>query len=802
MFRLFQYATLGLLFVFSLPVLGQSIYHNGWIDFNKNGKKDIYEDPKQDIDQRVADLLSQMTLEEKTCQTATLYGYGRVLKDMLPTPEWKNEIWKDGIANIDEHLNGVKNHATFVSNEYTYPYSKHAEAINTMQKWFIEETRLGIPVDFTNEGIHGLNHDRATPLPAPIAIASTWNKELVYEAGQIVGREAKALGYTNIYTPILDVARDQRWGRIIETYGEDPFLIASLGTQMVNGLHSQGIASTLKHFAVYGIPKGGRDGNVRTDAHVAPRELFEMHLYPFRKVIEATNPECVMSSYNDWNGEPISGSSYFLTDILRNQFGFGGYVVSDSRAVEFLFDKHKVANSPKDGVRQVVEAGLDVRTGFTPPSDFILPLRELVKEGTVSMDILDRNVAHVLKMKFRLGLFDHPFVENPEKANQVVASADAKQFELKMARQALILLKNENNLLPLDVKKYPRIFITGPMANQSKYQVSRYGPSNLPVTTVLQSLKDYLGNQSQVSYLKGCELIDEHWPDSEIFPYELTKAEKASIDSATSEASKSDIIFAVVGEDETIVGESKSRTNLDLPGRQNQLLQALKATGKPLVVILINGHPLTINWVQRNADAIFETWFSNPEMGKALAQTLFGEYCPAGRLPVTVPKTVGQIEYNFPFKQASQSDEVEHGTGSIGCAQVNGFLYPFGFGLSYTTFEYSKLTVNTQISGGKGKIEISVDVKNTGKYKGDEVVQLYLKDLVSSVITYESVLRGFERVTLNPGETKTVHFELVPDDLSIYDKNTHYGIEPGKFKIRIGTSSVDIKLEQEFEILN
>jgi beta-glucosidase len=331
------------------------IYNKGCIYFNKNGRMDLYEDPSQPVDKRVEDLLSQMNLDEKSCQMATLYGYGRVLKDELPTDNWKNEIWKDGIANIDEDLS-----SQYKKTQYSFPFSKHAEAINTIQKWFIENTRLGIPVDFTNEGIHGLTHDRATPLPAPISIGSTWDRNLVRQAGETVGREAKALGYTNIYTPILDVARDPRWGRVVECYGESPFLIAELGKQMCLGVQSQGVASTLKHFAVYSVPKGGRDGNARTDPHVAPRELHQLFLYPFQRVIQEAHPLGVMSSYNDWNGEPITGSHYFLTELLRQQFGFHGYVVSDSRAVEFLYEKHHVAADFKDATRQAVEAGLNV----------------------------------------------------------------------------------------------------------------------------------------------------------------------------------------------------------------------------------------------------------------------------------------------------------------------------------------------------------------------------------------------------------------------------------------------------------
>ncbi len=334
-------------FLFSISHCVQaqtSIYKTGWIDFNKDGKKDVFEDSRQPVQKRIDNLLSQMTLNEKTVQLATLYGFGRVLKDTLPTPAWKTNIWKDGIANIDEQLANTTFHKE-MRTTLSFPFSRHATAINQIQKWFIEETRLGIPVDFTNEGIHGLAHDRATPMPAPIAMGSTWNKNLIYKEGQIIGREAKALGYTNVYAPILDVARDQRWGRIVECYGEDPFLIAELGKQMVLGVQREGVGSTVKHFAVYSVPKGAREGDARTDPHVAPRELHQLYLYPFRRVIQEARPVGIMSSYNDWDGEPVTGSHYFLTQLLRKEYGFDGYVVSDSRAVEFIESKHQVAGA-------------------------------------------------------------------------------------------------------------------------------------------------------------------------------------------------------------------------------------------------------------------------------------------------------------------------------------------------------------------------------------------------------------------------------------------------------------------------
>lgn len=771
-----------------------AIYHDGWIDFNKNGKKDIFEDPAQPVELRIADLLAQMTLEEKTCQTATLYGFGRVLKDEQPTPEWKQEIWKDGIANIDEDLNGVTNTPS-ANTPYSYPFSRHAEAINTVQRWFVEQTRLGIPVDFTNEGIHGLNHDRATSLPAPIAIGSTWDKALVREAGEIVGREAKALGYTNVYAPILDLARDPRWGRTLECYGEDPFLVAELGKQMTLGIQGQGVASTLKHFAVYSVPKGGRDGAVRTDPHVAPRELYELYLYAFRRVIQEAHPLGVMSSYNDWDGVPITGSYYFLTALLRQQFGFDGYVVSDSDAVEYLFTKHHVAGTYKEAVRQAIEAGLNVRTNFTPPKTFIEPLRELVRDGDLSMQTLDKRVADVLRVKFRLGLFDQPYVKDPKAADEVLKAGRTTPFMLRMERESLVLLKNDGSLLPLDKQKYHHILVAGPLAQATTYAISRYGPSHLNVIPVEQGLRDYLGSSATVDYAKGCELIDSAWPESELIPTPLNATEQAGIDEAVAKARQSDLIVAVLGEDEKRVGEGMSRTGLDLPGRQEKLLEALQATGRPVVLVLINGQPLTINWANRYIPAILEAWFPNSYGGQAIAETLYGDNNPGGKLTITFPKTTGEIEWNFPYKPGSQPAKRDNHTS------VFGPLYPFGYGLSYTSFDYSNLVVTPEEQRPKGDITVSVDVTNTGSRKGDEVVQLYVHDEVSSVTIYEEQLRGFERVTLAPGEKRTVTFTLHPDDLSLLDKNMVWRVEPGKFEAMIGSSSADIKLKKEFSIV-
>lgn len=777
----------------------ESIYHKDWIDFNKNGKKDVYENRTQEIDARIQDLLSQMTLEEKTCQLATLYGYGRVLKDELPTSEWKNKIWKDGIGNIDEHLNST----TFrpqTTTKYSFPYSRHAAAINTVQRWFVEQTRLGIPVDFSNEGIHGLAHEKATSLPAPIGLGSTWDKTLINQAGRIVGREAKVLGYTNVYSPILDLARDPRWGRVVECYGEDPFLVAELGKQMVLGIQQENVAATLKHFVVYSIPKGGRDGNARTDPHVAPRELHEMYLYPFKRVIQEAAPLGIMSSYNDWDGEPITASYYFLTELLRKTYGFKGYVVSDSEAVEYITTKHKVAENYQEAVRQAVEAGLNVRTNFDMPDKYILPIRALVKEGKLSEKVVDSRVADVLRVKFKLGLFDAPIIPDVNVADKLVNNAEAKQVSLQLNRESLVLLKNTNNLLPLNPKTLKNVLVVGPLATEINHSQSRYGPSNVPVVSVLEGIKNFVGNDVKVNYAKGCEVADKNWPESEIFPADITASEQSSIDSAVLLAADAEVIIAVMGEGEFQVGESRSRTNLDLTGHQLPLLKALYATGKPIILVLINGQPLTINWPDRFLPAILEAWFPGADGGTAIAEALFGAYNPGGKLTMTFPKSTGQIELNFPFKPGSHAGQPGDGPNGFGKTNVYGALYPFGYGLSYTNFEYSNLQITSTDPLFKGDIYVNVDIQNTGKLKGDEVVQLYFKDDLSSVTVYESQLRGFERISLAPGQKKTIQFILQQKDFELLNKNMKWVVEPGDFEILIGSSSEDIRLKKTINI--
>ena len=775
-------------FLFCTQVSGDTpdgIYHKGWIDFNKNGKMDLYENPKAPLEERVQDLLSQMTLEEKSCQMATLYGSGRVLKDALPQDNWKTEVWKDGIGNIDEEHNGL---GTFKS-EYSFPYTKHVDAKHAIQRWFVEETRLGIPVDFTNEGIRGLCHDRATYFPAQCGQGATWNKELIARIGEVEAKEAVALGYTNIYSPILDIAQDPRWGRCVETYGEDPYLVGELGKQMITSLQKHNLVATPKHFAVYSIPVGGRDGKTRTDPHVAPREMRTLYIEPFRMAFQEAGALGVMSSYNDYDGEPITGSYHFLTEILRQEWGFKGYVVSDSEAVEFISSKHKVANTYEDGIAQAVNAGLNIRTHFTPPADFILPLRKAVADGKISQETLDKRVAEILRVKFWLGLFDNPYRGNGKQAEQIVHSKEHQAVSLEAARQSLVLLKNEMNLFPLS-KSLRSIAVIGPNADERTQLICRYGPANAPIKTVYQGIKERLPH-TEVIYKKGCDIIDPHFPESEVLDFPKTTEEARLMEEAIHAAKQAEVVVMVLGGNELTVREDRSRTSLNLPGRQEELLKAVCATGKPVVLVLLDGRASSINYAAAHVPAILHAWFPGEFCGQAVAEALFGDYNPGGRLAVTFPKSVGQIPFAFPFKPGSDESS---------STSVYGVLYPFGHGLSYTTFSYGDLKISPLRQGVQGDINISCKIKNTGKIKGDEVVQLYLRDEVSSVTTYTKVLRGFERISLEAGEEQMVHFRLRPQDLGLWDKNMNFRVEPGKFKVMIGSSSTDIRLHGRFEI--
>lgn len=773
----------------------KEIYHKGWIDFNKNGVKDVYEDPSAPLDSRIEDLLNQMTMEEKTCQMVTLYGYKRVLKDDLPTPEWKTSLWKDGIGAIDEHLNGFQQWGLPPSdNPNVWPASRHAWALNEVQRFFVEETRLGIPVDFTNEGIRGVESYRATNFPTQLGIGHTWNRNLVRRIGEITGYEARMLGYTNVYAPILDVGRDQRWGRYEEVYGESPYLVAELGIEMVKGMQKDyQVAATAKHFVAYSNNKGAREGMARVDPQMSPREVEMIHVYPFKRVIQETGLLGVMSSYNDYDGIPVQGSYYWLTKRLRGEMGFRGYVVSDSDAVEYLYTKHGIAKDMKEAVRQSVEAGLNVRCTFRSPESFVEPLRELVKEGGISEETINSRVRDILRVKFLIGLFDSPYQMQLAEADKVVENPEHEAVALQASRESIVLLKNDNKTLPLDIDKVKTISVCGPNADEEGYALTHYGPLAVDVTTVLEGIKEKVAGKAEILYTKGCDLVDANWPESEIIDYPLTADEKKEIDIAVENALKSDVAVVVLGGGQRTCGENKSRTSLELPGRQLQLLQAVQATGKPVILVLINGRPLSVNWADKFVPAILEAWYPGSKGGIAIADVLFGDYNPGGKLTVTFPKTVGQIPFNFPAKPASQVDGGKNPGPDGNMSRVNGALYPFGYGLSYTTFEYSDIQISPKVITPNETATVTLKVTNTGDMAGDEVVQLYTRDVLSSITTYEKNLAGFERVHLQPGETKEVKFTIDRKHLELLDADMKWVVEPGEFVVMAGSSSEDIR---------
>ena len=502
----------------------------------------------------------------------------------------------------------------------------------------------------------------------------------------------------------------------------------------------------------------------------------------------------VMSSYNDYDGIPVQGSYYWLTTRLRGEMGFRGYVVSDSDAVEYLYTKHGTAKDMKEAVHQSVEAGLNVRCTFRSPDSFVLPLRELVKEGGLSEEVINDRVRDILRVKFLIGLFDAPYQTDLAGADREVEKEENEAIALQASHESVVLLKNADELLPLDINSTKKIAVCGPNANEEGYALTHYGPLAVEVTTVLEGIQEKTKSKAEVLYTKGCDLVDAHWPESEIIDYPLTDDEQAEIDKAVENARQADVAVVVLGGGQRTCGENKSRTSLDLPGRQLQLLQAIQATGKPVVLILINGRPLSINWADKFVPAILEAWYPGSKGGTALADILFGDYNPGGKLTVTFPKTVGQIPFNFPCKPSSQIDGGKNPGPTGNMSRINGALYPFGYGLSYTTFEYSDLDITPRVITPNESATVRLKVTNTGKRAGDEVVQLYIRDVLSSITTYEKNLAGFQRIHLEPGEAQELSFTIDRKHLELLDADMKWVVEPGDFVLMAGASSEDIRL--------
>ena len=753
--------------------LAAELYHTDWIDFNKNGRKDVYEDSRADIDARIDDLLSQMTMDEKTGQMVTLYGWGRVLKDEYPSEAWKQASWKDGVANIDEQGNFPH------GGKHTDP-ADHVEFIRMHQRWFVEETRLGIPVDFSNEGIRGLCHNYCTSFPNQLGRGATFNRQLEYEIGKVTALEAKALGYSNVYSPILDVLQDPRWGRCREAYGESPYLVGELGLQHVKGLQDQKIVSTPKHYAVYSAPYGGKD-NVRGDCLIPFRSMHEIHMEPFRKAFMEGNALGVMSTYASYDGEAVAGSDYFLTDLLRDTYGFKGYVVSDSGAIWFQHVHHATTENAKQSIVRSVNAGNNVRTNFQQPEKFLNPLREAIEEGLISVETIDEMVRDVLYVKFWMGLFDNPYI-GLDDAPERIRTDKARLLALQAARESVVLMRNTDSLLPLEPNEYKRILVCGPSADDAGLMQEHYGPHRSEIVTPLQGIQDAFAGSSQVDYIRGCDFFGEQFPDSDLLRnYQPSAKELAEIDEAVAKARENDLIIACMGDSRKTVGESVSRTALTLPRLQEVFLQKLVETGRPVVLVLLNGRPVVLNDAQDGIPAILSTFFAGEAAGTALADCLSGQYNPGGRLPYTTPRTVGQLPLAIPYRQFSWIDG--------GNAYVDNPLFHFGYGLSYTTFEYDDLEICVDGQGDAAKISVSFSVKNSGDRAGDVVPQLYVRDVIASVSPFKKQLRGFERVHLKAGEAKQVTLALdAGRDLKMMNLDNQWVVEPGLFELIIADS--------------
>ncbi|MEJ5368529.1 MAG: glycoside hydrolase family 3 N-terminal domain-containing protein [Bryobacteraceae bacterium] len=737
-----------------------------------------YKNPALSVEQRVADLLSRMTLEEKVAQTQALWQKKALITDANGNfaPEKAAAVLRHGMGQI------------------TRPSEKKgpremAEFTNAIQRWVMTNTRLGIPVMFHEECLHGHAAPKGTHFPQAIALASTWNPALVEEVFTAVAREVRARGARQALTPVLDLARDPRWGRVEETYGEDPWLTAQIGLACIRGFQGQGpalakdrIFATLKHFAAHGQPEAGTNAG---PASFGERLLREQHLYPFEIAIRVGKAMSVMPSYNEIDGIPSHANRWLLERVLRQEWGFQGFTVSDYEAVAQLATLHKVAADKDEAAIKALQAGVDTEL---PDIDAYGRLADLVRAGRVSMETLDRAVARILRAKFLAGLFDDPYTD-PALAEKVTNSPEHRALALRAALESIILLKNDRNTLPLDPAKLKTLAVIGP--NADKVLLGGYSDDPGYFVTVLDGIRRKVGSRVKILHAEGCRITEPggSWYKDEVrLPDPEEDARRVA--QAVETARAADAIVLVLGGNEEVSREAWSPTHLgdmdtiDLVGRQNELAQKIAALGKPVVVVLLGGRPYAIPWIAENIPAILNGWYLGQETGNAVAQVLFGEYNPAGRLPVTIARNVGQLPVYYSQKPSGRR-------GYLFSSKEP--LFPFGWGLSYTRFEYSPPRLSRATIAPAGETEVEVTVRNAGSRDGDEVVQLYIRDDTSSVTRPVKELRGFQRIHLKAGESKTVRFRLTPAELSMLDANLQRVVEPGTFTIMTGPNSRDLQ---------
>ena len=754
-----------------------------------------YRNPTLPVERRIDDLLARMTLEEKVGQMLCLWQGKRDITDAQGRfdPSRASRWFRVGIGRIERPNNG---HGARAQAEFT----------NAIQRWVQEHTRLGIPVLFHEEALHGLEADEATSFPQAIALASTWNPELVERVFAVAAAEARARGAHQVLAPVVDVARDPRWGRLEETFGEDPYLVARMGVAAVRGLQGTDpavrpprVLATLKHMTGHGQPESG------TNVGPAPfgeRTLREFFLYPFEVALKEAGAHSVMASYNEIDGVPSHANRWMLHDVLRREWGFDGVLVSDWFAIQQLIDQHHVAGDPAEAARLALDATVDIEL---PDTQTYHTLVEAVGQGRVTEAAIDAAVRRLLRAKFMLGLFEAPLV-NPDEADRVSGATAHRPLALEAARQAIILLKNANRTLPLAADRVSRVAVIGPHA--AEVLLGAYSGVPRHTVSILEGIRARLGPRATVEYAEGVRITEDSTFTRERQPHlggtrsharwgadRVVPADSASnagrIAAAVALARRSDVAIVVVGDNEMTAREAYAenhlgdRATLGLPGRQEELVRAILTTGTPTVLVLIHGRPLSIPALAEDVPAILDGWYLGQETGTAVAEALFGDLNPGGKLPLTVARHVGQLPVFYNHKPSARRGYVLDTTQP---------LFPFGHGLSYTTFSYSNLRVAPQRIGppAEGRAIVSVDVTNTGARAGDEVVQLYIRDHVSMATRPVRELKGFQRVTLKAGEMRTISFALGPEHLSYHGPDMKRVVEAGRFDIMVGGSSVDL----------
>lgn len=757
-----------------------------------------YKNASLSIDERVKDLLGRMTLEEKVAQMMCVWGSKPSDKTNLPkeklpfggkfSPELAKQRLSNGIGQVARQR------------EMLSP-RESAEYANSVQKWLLENTRLGIPAIFHDEILHGNMSSGSTVFPTPIAMAASWDTDLVSRVFTVAARHTRIRGTHHVLGPNMDLAREPRWGRTEETYGEDPYLTSRMIVSVVKAIQGNAtyanpkiddahVLATGKHFAGHGQPENGTNiGPV----NLSERILRETHFVSFESAVKEASLFSIMPAYHEIDGVPVHANKWMLDTVLRKEWGFKGTVVSDYNAMTELFARHKVAADKADAAKQALEAGLDVEL---PDPDVNKTLIEQVKAGKISVNLIDQAVSRVLYQKFQLGLFENPYVDT-EKAVKMIDTPEDRALAAETARKSIVLLKNQNNLLPLDKTKLKSIAVIGP--NAAKAHMGGYTDPDPPRSvSILEGVQSKVGNSVKVNYAEGVKITKEggNWFGDKATLNEPENDQKL-IDEAVKTAQNSDAVILVIGgnEDTNKEGWAENhlgdRDSLDLVGRQNDLVKAVLATKKPTVVFLINSGPLAVNYVAENVPAILEGFYLGEETGTAAADVLFGDYNPGGKLPVTFPRSVGQLPVFYNQKPTARRGYLFSTTAP---------LFPFGFGLSYTTFKYSNLKITKPKIKADEETTVTVDITNTGKVRGDEIAQMYIRDEVSSVTRPIKELKDFTRISLEPGQTKTVTFKITPQKLAFYNREMKRVVEPGAFQIMVGGNSVDL-INQTLEVI-